>query len=112
LGLVSIEELGLRQQLLPELAAMFAGILAFLALTLSRRGIYGVMAYLVTQQTREIGYPHVFRGYFLRVLRGIIIRVLQPVFVGMILGLLAAAALSAALHTTLVFPVPLTSCTV
>jgi ABC-type antimicrobial peptide transport system permease subunit len=81
-----------------------ASILAGLALLLAAAGIYGVMAYLVALRTREIGVRMALGAGAGQVIRDVVIAGLQPVFAGMAVGIAAAAAISAALHTTLRFP--------
>ena len=87
-----------------QLSAMLGASLAFLSLALAGSGIYGVMAYLVSQQTREIGVRLALGASSLDILKGVILQGLWPVFAGMILGLCAAGGLSLVLHSTLMFP--------
>jgi putative ABC transport system permease protein len=75
------------------LANAFGGIALFLA-TL---GIYGVLAYLVTQRTREIGIRVALGGTPPTILRLILREGLQLVGVGLVLGLIAAASLQKAM---------------
>ena len=89
---------------LAQTYAMYAGILTFLALTLAGLGIYGVMAYLVSQRTSEIGIRMALGAAQKDVVRAIVVNGLQPVFVGVLLGIVGAAGVSWALHATLVFP--------
>jgi len=77
------------------LIAIFAAV----AMTLAAIGIYGLVAYNVSQKTKEIGVrmalgaePRGILGQFVR-------ESLVLAFVGMILGLSAAAALSQALQS-------------
>jgi len=81
-----------------------AAILAGLALLLAGAGIYGVMAYLVAQRTHEIGVRMALGAGAGRVVREILAGGLRPVIGGLVLGILAAAAASTLLHTTLQFP--------
>jgi macrolide transport system ATP-binding/permease protein len=92
------------QRTLARALAMLAAILAMLALSLAGIGIYGVMAYVVTQRTQEIGVRIALGATPGRILRGIGIEGLRPVVAGMIAGLGGGAALSLVLHRTLAFP--------
>jgi predicted permease len=85
-------------------ALVMLGIAGSMALALGVIGIYGVLAYVVTQRSREIGIrlalgaqPHEVRKMFLR--QGLTLS-----FVGAVLGLVAALAL-AQLMSSLLFGV-------
>jgi hypothetical protein len=92
------------QRTLARALAMLAAILAMLALSLAGIGIYGVMAYVVSQRTQEIGVRIALGATPGRILRGIGTEGLRPVVVGMVAGLGGGAALSLVLHRTLAFP--------
>lgn len=84
--------------------AAFAAVLAALALLLAAVGIYGVMVYLVSQRTREIGIRMALGASASDVVRAVVIDGLRPVFAGMVVGIAAAAGTSTLLHSTLSFP--------
>jgi putative ABC transport system permease protein len=104
LGFVSLDKFKDTQELLPQAAAIFAAILAFLALTLAAVGIYGVMAYLVTQRTREVGIRLAFGASKNDVLRLLVRQGMLPVSVGAACGLAVSAAFSGVLRAILIFP--------
>jgi len=84
--------------------AMFAAILALLALSLAGIGIYGVMAYVVSQRTQEIGVRMALGATPGHVLKSVALPGLWPVAAGMIVGLACGAATSRLLHSTLASP--------
>jgi putative ABC transport system permease protein len=92
------------QRMISQTFTMLAAILAALALTLAGIGIYGVVGYLVSQRTREIGVRMALGGTTGRIVSDVVLRGLRPVIVGAAIGVVCAAALSAVLHQTLVFP--------
>jgi putative ABC transport system permease protein len=92
------------QRALSQIFATMAAILAILALALAGVGIYGVIAYLVSQRTREIGVRMALGANIAAVWKGVLFQGLQPVLAGMLLGVAVAAGLSALLHQTLIFP--------
>jgi macrolide transport system ATP-binding/permease protein len=97
--LVSLEDGPLRfERVQANIWAMSALSLAALALVLATVGIYGVMSYLVSQQTKEIGILIALGASARDVLRSVILAGLRPVFMGSIFGLAGAGAVSAVLH--------------
>jgi macrolide transport system ATP-binding/permease protein len=105
LVLMSIEKGPLHlQKSLAQISAIYAGILAVVSLMLAGVGIYGVMAYLVSQRVPEIGIRMALGATEMSVLKMIVIEGLRPTFVGIAVGMTGAAALSWLLHTTLAFP--------
>jgi putative ABC transport system permease protein len=77
-----------------EMQTLLLGSLAILALTMACVGIYGVMAYLVSQRTNEIGIRLALganRGSVLSLVLG---QGMKPVLIGVAVGLAAACALT------------------
>jgi len=93
-----------REKTQARVFAVFATILAGLALGLAGVGIYGVMSYTVSQRVREIGVRMALGATAAGVLRNVVLHSLRPVAAGIALGIMGAAALSTVLHATLVFP--------
>jgi ABC-type antimicrobial peptide transport system permease subunit len=105
LSVIGLEAGPLRfQRLQSEACTTFAAALAVLALLLAGVGIYGVMVFLVSRRTREIGIRMALGAAAGDVVRDVVFGGLRPVFAGMVVGIGAAAAASALLHSTLSFP--------
>jgi predicted permease len=103
--LINLDEGAVKiQRTISQTFTMLAAILAALALTLAGVGIYGVVGYLVSQRTREIGVRMALGATTRGIVSDVVLRGLRPVMVGAAIGVVCAAALSAVLHQTLVFP--------
>jgi macrolide transport system ATP-binding/permease protein len=92
------------QRTLATVMAIVATSLAILALLLSGIGIYGVMAYAISQRTQEIGVRMALGATSGHILKDVALRGLWPVAFGLILGLASGAGASALLHSRLAFP--------
>src|SRR5208282_5836419 len=77
-----------------RLIAFLSGFFGILALGLASVGLYGVMAYAVTQRTREVGIRLALGAQRSDVIRMIVRESLVPVLVGMAVGLAGALALT------------------
>jgi macrolide transport system ATP-binding/permease protein len=105
LRLVNLDDGAVRlQRSMSHEFAMLAATLAILALSLAVVGIYGVISYLVSRRTRDIGVRMALGADSTALWKDVILQGLRPVFVGMMLGVAAAACLSTLLHQTLSFP--------
>jgi putative ABC transport system permease protein len=73
-----------------RLAAALFGVFAAVALGLAATGIYGVISYLVREQTREIGVRMALGARRSEIVRGVVLRCLRVTVVGTAVGLLVA----------------------
>jgi putative ABC transport system permease protein len=78
----------------PRFNLMVLGIFATTALLLAAVGIYGVMSYLVEQQTREIGIRSALGAKRSHILKLVIGRGVGMSFIGIVLGLVASFGLT------------------
>jgi putative ABC transport system permease protein len=83
---------------------LLLGIFSAIALVLATAGIYGVMAYFVTQRTREIGIRMALGAQWPDVLKLIMRSGMLLVTIGLLIGLAGAVALTR-LMTSLLFEV-------
>ncbi len=97
LNLVSLEDgpVAVQRGFLRILGA-FAGSLTLLSLTLASVGIYGVMAFLVNQRTREIGIRMALGATPRLVIRNVMLQGVWPVLIGTLVGVAGAVALERA----------------
>jgi len=78
----------------PRLESVLLGIFAAIALVLAIIGLYGVLAYVVTQQTREIGIRMALGADSSRLVRDVLGHGLGLMLAGIAAGLVLALALT------------------
>jgi predicted permease len=104
-SLVSLEDGGMQEQILMArtftLSAMF---LAGLALALASIGVYGVMAFLVSQREKEVGIHMALGATRHDILLLMLGQGMRPVVIGAVLGIVGALSVSGLLRALLIFP--------
>lgn len=92
------------QRAMARVLAILSAVLASLALALAGIGIYGVMAFVVSQRTQEIGVRIALGATQRHILTGVAAGGLRPVAFGMVAGLLSGGGLSLFLHRLTAVP--------
>jgi predicted permease len=104
-SLVSLEDGAVQEEILSARTFTFSAIfLAGVALALATIGVYGVMAFLVSQREKEIGI-HMALGATRRNILLLMLRQgMRPVVIGAMLGIMGALGVSGLLRAILIFP--------
>jgi predicted permease len=97
----SMDEIIARSMADRRFALELLGIFAAVALLLAAIGIYGVMAYSFSQRTHEIGIRIALGAQRLDILRMAVGEGMQLVAIGLVVGLIGAAALTRFVRTML-----------
>jgi len=86
----------------PRLASLFLGVLGMIAMLLAGVGLYGVMAYSVSQRTREIGIRMALgadpKGVLRMVMRRGLLLALSGIAAGLVISLAAAPQIAPLLY--------------
>ena len=85
----------------PRMSATLLGGFAILALVLAAIGVYGVLSYIVSQRTREIGVRLALGAERGEIVRQVVGQALMLAAIGLALGLASAVALTRLLRTML-----------
>jgi predicted permease len=85
----------------PRFYTLMISAFAIIALALGAIGVYGVVSYIVSQRTREIGVRMALGADSRAVRRAVMIGGLGPVVLGVVLGLLGALAATRVLNSLL-----------
>ena len=90
-GVMTLREAVGKSTINSEFDSILVLAFAAIALVLAGAGLYGVLAYLVTQRTTEIGIRIALGAQRQSVLRLVLVDGLRPALVGLVLGLAASA---------------------
>ena len=86
----------------PNMAASFSLAFGVLAILLSAVGLYSVMAYVVSQRTREVGIRMALGANRADVMRMITVQGMRLAVIGVVIGLLLSLGLARALSSLLI----------
>jgi macrolide transport system ATP-binding/permease protein len=84
-----------------RVGGVLASIVGAMGLLLACIGVYGMVSYVVAQRTREIGIRMALGAQSGQVLRLVMVEGFRPILAGVVIGILASAAISRLLAATL-----------